>query len=172
MYCRLTRIPLGPNSNAIHFENPINPNFVVEYTACCADPLIPDILLTFTKLPPSSPFPICGIHALVTLNTPFRFVFTSLSQYASLVSSSGIDVGFTPAQLKTWSRRPNLESVSVTNLVTSWTEETSTSSRWGFVEEEQALEVASRLSKFRSQRESVAPRVASLIAVARLQRRD
>lgn len=105
---------------------------------------MPDMEETFTKEAPDFR---CGITPRVTLNTPFRFTLTSLSQYSSVVSSSGMDVGFTPAQLKTWSILPNFWSVSSMKFWTSLTEETSTSERWGGVGVPvQSFEVASRLS--------------------------
>lgn len=59
-----------------------------------------------------------GRQARVTRNTPLRFVLTSLSQYSSEVSSSGMEVGFTPAQLKTWSILPSSLTVFATNEFT------------------------------------------------------
>ena len=50
-------------------------------------------------------------QARVTRKTPLRFVFTSLSQYASVVSSRGVEVGFTPAQLNTKSILPSFSTV-------------------------------------------------------------
>jgi hypothetical protein len=70
----------------------------------------------------------CGITARVTLNTPFRFTLTSRSQYSSVVSSSGMEVGLIPAQLKTWWMAPSFSMTVSTNLFTSCTEDTSTSS--------------------------------------------
>lgn len=49
------------------------------------------------------------------LNTPFRLVFMSLSQYSSVMFSVGILVGFIPAQLKTWSIRSHSEMIAETN---------------------------------------------------------
>ena len=65
---------------------------------------MPLMLLTFTIAEPRERW---GTQARVIRKTPLRFVLTSLSQYASGVSSSGIEVGFTPAQLKTWSILPS-----------------------------------------------------------------
>ena len=99
---------------------------------------------TLTKEDPDLRY---GIAARVTLKTPRRLTLTNLSQYSSVVSSSGMDVGFTPAQLKTWWMAPNLECVSLMNFVTSWLEETSTSSMCGrgvFVEHD--FTVSDRLS--------------------------
>jgi hypothetical protein len=119
------RTPRGPNSSAMLFENPMSPYLVVQYTLCMALGLMPLIELTLTKLAPGAR---CGIAALVTLNTPFRFTETSLSQYSSDVSSSGIDVGFMPAQLKTWFSGPSFSTTAKMKALTSLEDDTSTSS--------------------------------------------
>lgn len=86
---------------------------------------MPEMEETFTK---EAPYFRCGITARVTLNTPFKFTFMRRSQYSSVVSSRGIEVGFMPAQLKTWWMAPSFSITVSTNFFTSWTEETSTSS--------------------------------------------
>lgn len=69
---------------------------------------MPDMEETLTILGPGPLEPVegfcvtrCGMHARVMRKTPFKLVFTSLSQYSSVVDSKGMEVGFTPAQLNT-----------------------------------------------------------------------
>jgi len=90
----------------------------------------------------------------------------SLSQYVSGVSASGMLVGFTPAQLKTWSMRWNLASVAATKDCTWGVEDTSMACVWVGVGQEEAR--GARAEALMSQIEREAPREESLRAVARL----
>ena len=90
----------------------MTPNFEAQYTAYPAPAWRPSTDETLTK---DAPDCRCGIQALVMLKRPFRLVFSSLSQYSSVISSVGREVGLMPAQLKTWSIRPCVLMVLVMN---------------------------------------------------------
>ena len=92
-------IPFGPNSKAMHFENPITPYLLAQYTANPAVGLSPAMEATFTN---DAPEVKCGMHARVMLKRPFKFVVMSLSQYLSVIETVDKEVGFMPAQLKMW----------------------------------------------------------------------
>jgi len=69
-------IPFGPSSSAMHFENPITPYLLAQYTAKPAVGLSPATDETFTNEAPDSR---CGMQARVMLNMPFRLVVKRLS---------------------------------------------------------------------------------------------
>lgn len=77
-----------------------------------------------------------------------------------------MDVGFIPAQLKTWLILPNLVIVEVMKVFTWLVELTSTCCV--YVGVEHSDERASRAGRLMSQMERVAPREESLRAAARL----
>ena len=69
---------------------------------------------TFTK---DAPDVRCGMQARVILKRPLRFVVKILSQYSSVIVAVDKEVGFTPAQLKTWSNLLYLSMMDVTKVL-------------------------------------------------------
>jgi len=65
------------------------------------------------------------MQARVMLNVPLRFVLISLSQYSSVTSTVGMEVGFTPAQLKMWFMVLYFSMMDVMKALQEETEETS-----------------------------------------------
>jgi hypothetical protein len=90
------------------------------------------------------------MQARVILNVPLRFVLINLSQYSSVTSTVGVEVGFTPAQLKMWFMVLYFSMTEAMKVLQEETEETS------------KAEVG-----LMSLRARVAPRWESLMAVAR-----
>jgi hypothetical protein len=102
----------------------------------------------------------------VMLNVPLRFVLINLSQYSSVTSTVGVEVGFTPAQLKMWFMALYFSMTEVMKVLQEETEDTSKAEvkcepDW------QRVSVWEREVGLMSLRARVAPRWESLMAVAR-----
>jgi hypothetical protein len=100
------------------------------------------------------------------LNVPLRFVLINLSQYSFVTSTVGVEVGFTPAQLKMWFM---VLYFSITEVMKVLQEETEDTSKVEVKCEPvwQRVSVWEREVGLMSLRARVAPRWESLMAVAR-----
>lgn len=101
--------------------------------------------------------------------TYLRLTFMILSQYSSVIVSVGMEVGFMPAQLKTWSMRPYFFITSATKAFTLVVEETSNADVICscFKDTEQSDWVSASEDGLMSCSAHVPPREESFIAVPR-----